>query len=213
VDHNKIGLIGHSEGGAIAPIVAAHDPGIAFIVLMAGPGVPGDQILIAQRSLIQEAQGAPHDYVEKDAAVHRLLYAAVESEKDKESATVEKDMIAKFTGQIPDAQLTAEAKVMSSPWMRYFLAYDPATSLRLVKCPVLAINGSKDLQVPPAIDLAGIRKALEAAGNKHFVTEELDGLNHLFQAAKTGAPNEYASIETTIDPSALEKISSWLLKQ
>ncbi|MFZ0821687.1 MAG: alpha/beta fold hydrolase [Candidatus Acidiferrales bacterium] len=213
VNHNKIGLLGHSEGGAIAPMVAAHDPGVAFIVLMAGPGVPGDQILVAQRSLIEAAQGAPQDYVEKDAAVHRLLYAAIESEKDKDSATAEKDMVEKFTGQIPDAELKAEAKQLSSPWMRYFLAYDPATSLRQVKCPVLAINGSKDLQVPPEIDLAAIRKALEAAGNKRFEIDELDGLNHLFQMAKTGAPNEYAQIEETIDPVALDKIGSWLLKQ
>src|ERR1019366_6436664 len=212
-NHAKIGLLGHSEGGAIAPTVAAHDPAIAFIVLMAGPGVPGDQILVAQRSMIEEAQGAPHDFIEKDAAVHRLLFAAIEQEKDEDSATVEKDVVEKFTGQIPDAQLKAEAKVETTPWFRYFLAYDPATSLRLVKCPVLALDGSKDLQVPPELDLAAIRKALEAAGNKHFETDELDGLNHLFQTAKTGEPTEYGVIEETIVPVALEKIGSWLLKQ
>ncbi|HUK31718.1 MAG TPA: alpha/beta fold hydrolase [Candidatus Acidoferrum sp.] len=213
VNRAKIGLLGHSEGGAIAPMVAAHDPAIAFIVLMAGPGVPGDQILIAQRSLIEEAQGAPKDFIEKDAAVHRLLFDAIEQEKDKDSATVEKDVVAKFTGQIPDAQLAAEAKVETSPWFRYFLSYDPATSLRLVKCPVLAIDGSKDLQVPPELDLAAIRKALESGGNKHVETDELAGLNHLFQTANTGAPTEYADIEETIAPVALEKIGSWLLKQ
>jgi fermentation-respiration switch protein FrsA (DUF1100 family) len=213
IDHKKIGLLGHSEGGAIAPIVAARDPGVAFIVLMAGPGVPGDQILVAQRSLIAAAQGAPKDYVDKDAAVHRQLYAFIEGEKAKDSEAILKDVTEKFTGQIPEAQLTAEAKQLSTPWFRYFLSYDPATSLRQVKCPVLAINGSKDLQVPPELDLAAIRKALEAAGNKRFEADELDGLNHLFQTAKTGAPTEYGEIEETISPVALEKIGSWLAKQ
>lgn len=213
VDHKRIGLLGHSEGGAVAPMVAAQDPGVAFIVLMAGPGLPGDQILVAQRSLIEEAQGAPHDFVEKDAALHRQIYAFVEQEKDKDGATVEKDVNQKFAGQEADAQLTAEAKVLSTPWFRYFLAYDPGPTLQKVKCPVLALDGSKDLQVPPEIDLASIRKALEAGGNKHFETDELDSLNHLFQTAKTGAPNEYAAIEETIAPVALDKIGAWLLKQ
>jgi fermentation-respiration switch protein FrsA (DUF1100 family) len=213
VDHAKIGLLGHSEGGAIAPMVAAQDSGVAFIVLMAGPGLPGSEILAEQRSLIETAQGAPHDFVEKDAAVHRALYAVIVQEKDKDGAAVEKDVREKFAGQIPDAQLAAEATTLTTPWFRYFLAYDPATSLRKVKCPVLAINGSKDLQVPPEVDLAAIRKALEAAGNKHFVADEMEGLNHLFQTAKTGAPSEYAEIEETIAPVALEKIGSWLLKQ
>jgi fermentation-respiration switch protein FrsA (DUF1100 family) len=213
VDRAKIGLLGHSEGGAIAPMVAASDKGIAFIVLMAGPGLPGSEILAEQRSLIEEAQGAPHDFVEKDAAVHRLLYALIVQEKDKDGATVEKDVREKFAGQIPDAQLSAEAKTLTTPWFRYFLVYDPATSLRLVKCPVLALNGSKDLQVPPGIDLAAIRKALETSGNKHFVADEMEGLNHLFQTAKTGAPSEYAEIEETIAPIVLDKIGSWLLKQ
>jgi fermentation-respiration switch protein FrsA (DUF1100 family) len=213
VDHAKIGLLGHSEGGAIVPMVAARDSGIAFIVMMAGPGLTGSEILAEQRSLIEQAQGAPKDYIEKDTAVHRALYAVIVQEKDKEGATIEKDLLTKFAGQIPDAQLTAEAKALTTPWFRYFLAYDPATLLRLVKCPVLAINGSKDLQVPPEADLAAIRKALEAAGNKHFEADELEGLNHLFQTAATGAPSEYAQIEETISPVALEKIGSWLLKQ
>ncbi len=213
VDQAKIGLLGHSEGGAVAPIVAAQDSKIAFIVLMAGPGIPGDQILLDQRALIEQAQGVPHDVIEKDTAVHRLIYTAIEQEKDQDGPTVTKDMLAKFAGQIPEAELAAEMKQLSTPWFRYFLAYDPATSLRLVKCPVLAIDGSKDLQVPPEEDLAAIRKSLEAAGNKHFETDDLEGLNHLFQLAKTGAPTEYAQIEETIDPVALEKIGSWLLKQ
>lgn len=213
INHEKIGLIGHSEGGAVAPLVAARNPKVAFIVLMAGPGLSGDEILLAQRSLIAQAQGASRENVDKDAAIHRSIYSFIEQQKDKDAATIEKETREKFASQLPEEQLNAEAKVLSTPWFRYFLAYDPAPALRQVKCAVLAIGGSKDLQVPADEDLAAIRKALEAAGNKRFEIDKLDGLNHLFQTAKTGSPSEYVQIEETISPVALEKISSWLQKQ
>ena len=104
-------------------------------------------------------------------------------------------------------------KQITSPWFRYFLTYDPATALRKVTCPVLAINGSLDKQVLPDQNLPAIRKALDEAGNKRVEIDELPGLNHLFQTAKTGAPTEYAEIEETMSPVALEKITSWILKQ
>jgi hypothetical protein len=100
-----------------------------------------------------------------------------------------------------------------SPWWRYTLTYDPATALRKVACPVLVLNGEKDLQVPPAQNLPAIRKALEEGGNKRFEIDELPGLNHLFQTAKTGSPTEYALNEETISPVALDKIAAWILKQ
>lgn len=102
---------------------------------------------------------------------------------------------------------------ITSPWFHYFLTYDPATALRKVTCPVLAINGALDKQVLPAQNLLAIRKALEDAGNKHAEVDELPGLNHLFQTAKTGSPAEYAQIEETMSPVALEKMASWILKQ
>ena len=117
------------------------------------------------------------------------------------------------TGDVPEAQVGAAVKQLTSPWFRYFLSYDPATALRKVTCPVLALNGEKDLQVPPAQNLPAIRAALEAGGNKHFEVDEMPGLNHLFQTAKTGAPSEYAEIEETMSPVVLEKIASWILKQ
>jgi hypothetical protein len=118
-----------------------------------------------------------------------------------------------MAGQVPAAMIGAQIKELTSPWFRYFMAYDPATALRKVTCPVLAINGEKDTQVLPKQNLPAIRAALEQAGNKHFEIDELPGLNHLFQTAKTGAPGEYASIEETISPVALEKMSTWIPKQ
>ena len=212
VDPHRIGLIGHSEGGVIAPMVAARDHDVAFIVMMAGTGVPGDQIIVEQGRLIAEAGGASKEKADQSAAQEREVLALVESEKDP--AVLEKDLREKLAADgVPEAQIGASVKMASSPWFRYFLTYDPAATLRKVACPVLAINGEKDPQVPPAQNLPAIRKALEDGGNKHFEVDELPGLNHLFQTAKTGAPSEYGEIEETMSPVALDKMASWILKQ
>jgi len=211
VDPHKIGLIGHSEGGVIAPMVAARDPDVAFIVMMAGSGVPGDEILAEQTLLISEANGMAHDVAEKNAAEERELLALVKLAKD--DAVLDKRLREKLAGKIPEAQLGAQIKAINSPWFRYFIAYDPATALRDVKCPVLAINGEKDLQVPPQQNLPAIRKALEDGGNKNFEVDELPGLNHLFQTSKSGSPSEYADIEETMSPVATEKMATWIMKR
>ncbi|MGD0858566.1 MAG: alpha/beta fold hydrolase [Terracidiphilus sp.] len=210
-DPQQIGLIGHSEGGTIAPMVAAGDPDVRFIVLMAGPGVPGDQLIVEQKRLIEEASGATKEQAAQDTVRQRELYTLVEKEKD--DAVLEKELRAKMAGQVPEARMDAEIQQLMSPWWRYTLTYDPATALRKVACPVLVLNGEKDLQVPPALDLPAIRKALEEGGNKHFEIDEMPGLNHLFQTAKTGAPTEYAQSEETISPVALDKVAAWILKQ
>src|SRR5207245_1463531 len=134
-------------------------------------------------------------------------------EKDKDDAVLEKDLRERLTGKVPEAQIGMQIKAVSSPWFRDLLEYDPAATLSKVTCPVLDINGEKDLQVPPEQNLPPIRKALEAAGNKNFEVVELPGLNHLFQTAKTGAISEYSEIEETMSLVALEKIASWILKQ
>jgi fermentation-respiration switch protein FrsA (DUF1100 family) len=210
-DPRRIGLIGHSEGGTIAPMVAAGDPGVRFIVLMAGPGVPGDQSIVEQGRLLEEAAGATREKAAQDADKQRELFALVEKEKD--GAILDKELRANLAGRVPDAQMDAAIQQLTSPWMRYTLTYDPATALRKVACPVLALNGEKDLQVSSAQNLPAIRKALEEGGNKHAEIDELPGLNHLFQTAKTGSPTEYAQNEETIAPVALDKIAGWILKQ
>ena len=210
-DPRRIGLIGHSEGGTVAPMVAAGDPGVRFIVLMAGPGVPGDQIIVEQGRLIEEAAGATKEKAAQDADKQRELFALVEKEKD--DAVLGKELREKLAGRVPDAQIDMAIQQVTSPWMRYTLTYDPATALRKVACPVLALNGEKDLQVSAAQNLPAIKKALEEGGNKQIEIDELPGLNHLFQTAKTGSPTEYAQIEETISPVALDKVASWILKK
>jgi pimeloyl-ACP methyl ester carboxylesterase len=210
-DPRKIGLIGHSEGGLIAPMVAARNPGVAFIVMMAGTGVPGDEVIVAQRLLISQVGGMSREQAEKNATEEREILALVKQEKS--DAVLEKKLRERMAGKIPQAQIGMYIKLMSARWFRYFIAYDPAIALKQVTCPVLAINGEKDLQVPPKQNVPAIRNALEAAGNKHFEVEELAGLNHLFQTAKTGAPSEYGQIEETMSPVALERIARWVLRQ
>jgi pimeloyl-ACP methyl ester carboxylesterase len=211
IDPHKIGLIGHSEGGMIAPLLAARNSSVAFIVMMAGPGIPGDELLVEQTLLIAEANGQTHETAEKAAGEERIILSLVKDETD--SAVLEKRLREQLTGQVPEAQIGAAIKSTSSPWFRYFISYDPAATLRKVKCPVLAVIGSKDLQVPPEQNIPAIRKALQDAGNQKFEVDELPGLNHLFQTAKTGSPAEYAQIEETISPVALEKIAAWVAKQ
>ncbi len=208
IDPAKIGLIGHSEGAAIAPMVAARDPRIAFIVLMAGPGVRGDDVLVEQNRLVAEAVGATAEQADARAAVIRQLTTIDVEETDAEVRG--QKMRDALAGKGTPEEIKTQIAALNTPWMRYFLAYDPGPALRAVKCPVLAINGEKDVQVPPRQNLPAIRAAFQASGNTRVEVDELPGLNHLFQTAKTGSPAEYAQIEETIAPIALDTMGRWI---
>ena len=210
VDAGKIGLVGHSEGGLIAPMVAARNRAVAFIVMMAGPGVPGDEIIVAQTALIGQATGLSAEQVDRNIARQREILRLVKQETDR--ALLETKLRDALAGA-PPAQVSAQITSLTSPWYRDFIAYDPAPALKQLTCPVLAINGERDLQVPPKQNLPAIRRALEASANKRFDIVELPGLNHLFQTANTGSPSEYARIEETMAPIALDTIARWILKQ
>lgn len=210
VDPHRIGLIGHSEGGVVAPMVANADPTVAFIVMLAGPGVPGDQIVEAQSRLIAEAAGMPPAIVAQTEHVERQILDAVVAAKDGPAAEAAVRAVLKEAG-VPDAAAEAQAKGASSDWYRFFLKHDPAPELRRLRLPVLALVGSKDLQVPAEQNIGALRQAL--AGDSKADVRELPGLNHLFQTASTGAPSEYGQIEETMSPTALELISTWILKQ
>lgn len=206
IDARRLGLIGHSEGGLIAPMVAGHDPGIGFLVLMAGPGVPGDQIIMAQAKAIAVANGAPPGAF--DTQTQRRFLDALMAAKDQASAESAARAVLKGAG-IPDAAVDAQATAGSSPWYRFFLTYDPAPALRRLRIPVLALIGSKDLQVPADQNLPALRAAL--SGDPRAEVVELEGLNHLFQNAGTGAPSEYGQIEQTMSPTAMDRITRWIL--
>lgn len=209
VDARRIGLIGHSEGGLIAPMVAARNQDIAFIVMMAGPGVSGDQIIIAQTMAGAKASGMSPEVAASAGDQQRHILDLVQHESDEEE--LKKKLNAELN--FPPEQFDHVYSQLTSPWYRLFLAYDPAPALRNVTCPVLALIGEKDTQVPAELNLPAIRKALQDGGNKHAEVVELSGLNHLFQHAETGAFAEYGKIEETIAPEALEKISTWILQR
>lgn len=224
VDPKKIGLIGHSEGGIVAPMVAARSNDVAFIVLMAGTGLIGEQILYQQAELIARANGANDSIIAKNRYSQEQIFAVLKHESDDSNAIRKLRPILKQSMELlsenekkalsdPEMYINAQIRQLTSPWFRFFLTYDPKIALSKVKCPVLAINGELDLQVPANENLKAIETALKAGGNNQVTIHLLSKLNHLFQTAKTGSPNEYAVIEETIAPSALQIIGDWIIKQ
>jgi pimeloyl-ACP methyl ester carboxylesterase len=207
IDPRRIGLIGHSEGGLIAPMVAEQYPSVAFLVLMAGSGVPGDQIIMAQSHAIAAARGVPEPALAAQAAVERKFLDAVMAAKDQPAAQAAAEAVLKAAG-MPDGASAAQSKAAASDWYRFFLAYDPAPALRRLRLPVLALVGSKDLQVPPDLNLPALREALKS--DPAAEVRELPGLNHLFQTARTGSSSEYGEIEETLAPVALDAVTDWI---
>jgi uncharacterized protein len=223
VNAKKIGLIGHSEGGLIAPMVAAKTKDVSFIVLLAGTGIVGDELLLLQMELIARATGESETSIKTNQTINKEVFKMAKKTQNvdvlkKEVTTyleqqVKENPDIKPKNMTPEMFIKVQVDAFSSPWMQYFLAYDPATSLKQVHCPVLALNGEKDLQVPSKINLDAIKKNLEMAKNKNVKTVELAGLNHLFQTCKTGSPEEYAKIEQTFSPMALNEMTAWILTQ
>ncbi|HVU85988.1 MAG TPA: alpha/beta fold hydrolase [Pirellulales bacterium] len=232
-DPQRIGLVGHSEGGLIAPLAASRSDDVKFIVLIAGPGVTGEEILYAQGELISRAGGGGDAATKFQRALQEKLFAIVKDferqaaaapgDMPPDTAEVEKKLVAAITGlsillpedkrKAAEAQAQAQARSLVTPWFRYFLSYDPRPTLAKVHCPVLAVIGERDLQVPPAQNLPEIEKALKAAGNGNYTLHELPTLNHLLQTCTTGAPSEYGQIEETMAPSALALIGDWISQQ
>lgn len=221
INPKKIVLIGHSEGALVAAKVAVQNPSTAFVVMLAGTGVPGTELMVAQNEAMLKAAGIPDNILRPYLELRRKQFevAAKESDIFKASEKIrqlEQEAKADFTeleqqqlGLTPEGERVVVAQ-LSSPWFKYFLAHDPAPTLKKLKMPVLALNGTLDLQVPYQQNLPAIEKALKAGRNKRYQVQEMSGLNHLFQTAETGAISEYSEIEETIAPVVLETIGNWL---
>jgi hypothetical protein len=214
VDGKAMGLVGHSEGGLVGPIVASRTPLASFLVLLGGPGVTGEEILYAQAELLAKAEGAPATALQAQRAQQEKLFTCLKQHPEG----AREPLRALLTeGLSPERLKAAEAGVnaqigqLDSPWFRTFLTLDPGPYLRKVKVPVLALFGEKDLQVPPAQSRVPMERALRDAGNGRAEVRVLTGLNHLFQPAVTGGTSEYAASEITMDPGALKAISAWIL--
>ncbi|MET0571226.1 MAG: alpha/beta hydrolase [Pedobacter agri] len=218
----KIGLIGHSEGGMIAPMVASVNPVVKFVVLLAGPGVPIEELMVQQGKDQMLISGLPDSVVVANSALNRKIYAAAVQYKNLNAAdfkmkldTALTEVFGKSTGGgVSEAALServkSTAKQLSDPWFRYFISFNPQPYLQKVKCPVLAINGTLDMQVSSTINLEGIRTSLLKGGNKNFEIVPIKNLNHLLQLAKTGSVAEYGQIAETVNPQALEKVGVWI---
>jgi uncharacterized protein len=209
IDPSRVGLIGHSEGALIAAMVASRDQAVAFAVLWAGPGVSGAELLVEQARALSLASGASRESAEEVAELQRAILQAVAAEPDLERLRASLARITASRGAAPIGEDAARA--LRSPWYRHFLTFDPAPALRNVRVPVLALLGGRDAQVPAHQNEPALRAAL--AGNRGATVEVLPGLNHLFQTARTGAPDEYGTIEETISPSALARMMDWLVDQ
>ena len=209
VDATRIGLVGHSEGAMVAPMAANRSDDVAFVVLLAGPGVNGRELLEMQLIAINQAMGTPESATRQRSELQKSLFdAATNAPDDRSAAEQAREIMSSFglTGAAADAQVRA----LLTPWMKYFLVYDPLPALRDLDVPTLAITGEKDTQVPPADNLGRVEAALREGDNPDVTADVLPGLNHLLQTAETGSPTEYAGIEETMSPVALEMIAAWI---
>jgi pimeloyl-ACP methyl ester carboxylesterase len=225
INRDKIGLIGHSEGGLVASIVASNSKEVSFLVLLAGPGIELMKVLLMQQELIPRADGiSESDIKEYILPVHTEAYRMISVSTDRRTlkadlaklieATYDRTPPSLMPSDMTKEEVVAtQSEKWSSEWFKNLLSYDPAPILEKVSCPVLALNGEKDLQVTPKENLAGISQALNRTGNIDVTVKELPNLNHLFQNCETGSPTEYETIEQTFSPIALKEMSDWILKE
>ncbi|MBP7146372.1 MAG: alpha/beta hydrolase, partial [Acidobacteria bacterium] len=224
----KIGLLGHSEGGIVAPLAAVRSRDVAYIVLLSGTGVTGEAVMLDQAERIARAEGRTPEQIARNTRLQKRIFAAVRSGEGWEELegairaealdgieslpAAERGAIAdpgEYAGNAAKAQL----QFAKSRWFRFFLDYDPATALAKVKVPVLALFGERDLQVATDLNRPAIAGALARAGNKDVTVKVIPGANHLYQAAKTGSVGEYATLPKEFVPGLTDLIADWILQQ
>ena len=204
MNHEKIGLIGHSEGALIASIIAADsDENVASIILMGGTGVNGIDVLLTQAELISRINGIPEDQIYITTETNRALYEIAASSGSDSLLAIE---MREVQPELDDNMVN----MLLSPWLRTFFSIDPGDYISKVSCPVLAMTGEKDVQCPPELNLTAIERSLKKADNTNYQIETLPGLNHLFQTSESGSPYEYNQLEEIMAPVALELILKWL---
>ena len=226
VDGRRIGLLGHSEGGWVAPLAATRSADIAFLVLLAGPSVTGEEIMHAQDSVISLLNGASLDHVAANRVASEALFAALRAEPndslaiphmraavDSVVATLSADQQRRLDSAWAGVDRERAWQPLATPWFRYLLTYDPRPVLARVTVPVLALFGEKDVQVPPGQNVPPMRHAFAAAANPDATVRVVPGVNHLFQHAETGLIAEYARIEETMAPAVLEEIATWIVQR
>jgi uncharacterized protein len=213
IDARRIGLLGHSEGGLVAPLAAARAADVAFVVLLAAPAIPGERMLLAQSLALPHLLGVPEEVAGRHRDAHRAMFEILKQEPDNAAAGKKlRERIRAMQGELPPeliARLNGEIAMMVSAQFRAFLAYDPRPTLAALRVPVLVVAGELDPLVAPAANLPEMARALKTS----FRIVKLPGLNHLLQPAPTGSPMEYAKIDETMAPAALDLIGGWIAGQ
>ena len=223
IDRSRIGVIGHSEGAVIAAIAATRSRDIAYVVMLAGMGQTGEEVIIGQTALMQRKLEISAPAMDATRISLQRMFAVLRSETDAAAAVARmKQVVDDQAATLPEPArqefesvrktLSAQLRMYTTAWFRYFIDYDPALHLRALKVPLLAVTGELDLQAPARENLARIEKAVRSSGNRRVTVREMPGLNHLMQTASTGLPAEYAAIEETIAPQVLELIAEWVKK-
>jgi pimeloyl-ACP methyl ester carboxylesterase len=205
-------------------MLAATDKNVAFIILLAGTGVAGDVLLVDQNYEVGKLQGMSEEQLQQAKIANQRIYDVIKRNENLSEA--KKELTAHFQlniDKIPEAErpskkeidetLKQEVESIATPWLRYFITYDPKANLKKVKCPVLVLNGEKDIQVTPTLNTKGITSALKEGGNKKVTLEIFPGLNHLFQHCTTCNVAEYSTLDETFSPNVLKTMSEWIQVQ
>ena len=220
IDKARVGFVGHSEGGMIAPLAYALRPETGFLVLLAGVGMPVHELLIEQLEAVGAAEGLSRAEIDSQRTVNEQLFRwlrelSLQEVEQKFAAWADEQLFLvadDAARQRLTTQLNAAKAMYTDPWFLYFIQYDPHAALKAVGCPVLAMNGSRDVQVLSTSNLAGIKRSLEAGGNAAVTVVEMAGLNHLFQPCERCSVSEYSQLEITFDPAAMQRIAEWVGK-
>ena len=211
---NKIGLIGHSEGGMIAPMLANNTTEVDFIVLLAGQGLPGDTNLLLQKKILEQRSGIDSVSIDQSQRIFKEAYEIITSlEGERMLSELRAHFEKEFGDSLPENQLNSLIQGLSTPWMRFYLKYDPRPVLDNLNIPILALFGENDFQVPAQENSKIIKESFARAGNERGKVIVMEDLNHLFQQSETGLPGEYGEIEQTISPEVLEVVTQWILEQ
>jgi pimeloyl-ACP methyl ester carboxylesterase len=225
IDKAHIGLLGHSEGGLVAPMAAAASKSVAFIILMSGPALTGETIMLAQAELIAAAERVPEEQVRANADLQRMIFAAVRSGTGWEAVSEAGEKLAlsaiarlpeeqrKMMGDprtVARQQIAAQVASVRSPWFKFFLDYDPAPTLAKVQVPVLALFGGKDLQVPAEPNRRAMEEVFAKSGLEDYRLVVMPSANHLYQEATTGSVSEYAKLEKVFVPGFLDLLTTWI---
>ncbi|HSK11007.1 MAG TPA: alpha/beta hydrolase [Vicinamibacterales bacterium] len=228
IDGTRIGLIGHSEGGLVAPMAATRSGDVAFVVLLSAPTVTGERILLAQNALVARASGMPEEHIRKNEALQRKMFAAVRSGEGWDAVVAEVEALTRESlERLPEAQRkplgdvggfarkNAEQQVaaVKNPWFRFFLDYDPAPALAKLGIPVLAVFAERDTQVPAALNREVMEQAFEKGGHRDHTITVVPKANHLYQEATTGGPAEYPMLKKEFVPGFAEMISQWIVEK